>query len=216
MKQIVLFILLAVVMVVSTNAQIAKGSIWLGGSIGYSENKTDYNDGYPDYKKTNLTVTPAIGKAIKENLVAGIDLTYNNYREQNYSGGTYYTTKQNTYGAGFFLRRYLPIVKNLYVYGQGRLGFDYSKNNQTPASTYGLNSKGWSTDLTFYPGVSYAINKKLQLETGFNNLFQVQYSKTKNDDAPGSPKSHSFAAGINLENKAQFFLGFRFLLNKQA
>src|SRR5690349_3813289 len=102
----------------SASAQISKGSLFLGGNLFFSTQKNE------DAKFTNtaFSVNPAIGKAIRENLILGIDLTYLN--QQTKSNDSTRSTEQYA-GAGFFARKYASIGKGFYLFGQARVGGYY-------------------------------------------------------------------------------------------
>lgn len=223
MKQRFLLSLLFVcAFIITTQAQIKKGGIWLGGSIGYNEQKTEY-EGTSGTKNRTIGISPAIGKVVKENLVVGINLNYYNTKTENNGGSTIVEQKGKTYGGGLFVRQYVPVIKQLYVFGQGNVGFSSLKLNETQRDYYGTptkyKTKGWNSSLTITPGVSVAITKNLQLESGFNNLFHISYAKNKRSlDAPSAAKttSSSFSAGLSLENQSAFYLGFRWLINSKG
>jgi hypothetical protein len=210
--------------IVSTRAQIGKGSVWLGGSIGFNQSKADNTPGIGHQKIKAFNVSPAIGIAIKENLIAGVRLGYSkNTSENNPTPTSHYNNTTENYGGGIFIRRYVPVINRLYIFGEGTASYARSKitkdelyNNETRA----MENKGWSTSLGFTPGVSYGITKKLQLETGFNSLFGMSYGKSKetNPDIPSGNKgtSEGFSAGISLENASTFYIGFRVLLNNKG
>ena len=71
--------------------------------------------------------------------------------------------------------------------------------------------------LSAYPGLSYTISKKLQLETGFNNLIAVSYDSNKRTemDSQGTRefKTNRFEVSRSLDNLSSLYLGFRLLLN---
>jgi hypothetical protein len=209
--------------IVSTRAQIGAGSLWLGGGIGFSQSKSD-NTINQDQKTKSFNISPAVGKAIKENLIAGIRLGYSkNTQESGIANLNDYKTTSQSYGGGIFLRKYVPVVNRLYIFGEGTAS--YYQNKETRDEMYNsvktsTESKGWSTGLSFTPGVSYGITKKLQLETGFNSLFSIGYGKSKSS-RPNSPSGNKgttelFSAGINLENESTFYLGFRILINNKG
>jgi hypothetical protein len=205
---------------VSTQAQIGKGSAWLGGNIGYSQSKSDYVNS-PDQKTEVLQFSPSVGTAIKENLIAGISLGYTENTQKNTNpNGNYAKTTSKYYGGGIFIRRYIPVVTRLYLIGEATAYYNSGKITTTEVySTVNskVTTKSWNTSLSFTPGISYGLTKKVQLETGFNSLFAVGYGKSKRN-LTGSSKetSESFSAGINLENKSTFYIGFRFLINTKA
>src|SRR5688500_5128247 len=103
----------------SASSQITKGSILLGGNLGFAtENNEDYKS-----KTTSTGVNISVGKAIRQNLVAGSDITYSYYRTK--TGDTAKTIQQH-YGAGFFLRKYASLGKGFYLFGQARAGASYT------------------------------------------------------------------------------------------
>jgi hypothetical protein len=223
MKQKSLLVLVCIFsLAASTKAQINKGSVWLGGNIGYSESENKFQSMNNSDIKT-IAFKPAAGKAIKENLIAGVTLTYAKSSSKSDPTGSYNSEKTDkTIGGGVFLRRYIPVVNRLYVFGQVDAGYYNSKSTieeATSATTKNkTNIKGWSAAISVTPGVSYAINNKLHLETGFNSLFSTVYGKSKststNPDLVG--KTKLFTTGINLENASAFYIGFRFLINSKG
>jgi len=221
------FLLASVVVLLislTTKAQIGKGSVWLGGNIGYGSSRSTgvspINNPSSYAKSNSFWIAPAIGKAVKDNLILGISLTYQNVHYSNYA--QYEKDNENYYGAGFFVRQYVPVLNRLYLFGQGNINFRYSKSEADLNSNYPSNThnetKGWSAGLGFQPGVSFALNKKWQLETGFNNLLSVQYQSTKETSnyVQYNGKNQQFSAGLNLDNASSFYVGFRILLNSKG
>lgn len=219
MKQkIVLSLLFICTLVATTKAQISKGAVWVGGSIGYSQS----NSGVDTFtlKARSLNINPAIGMVVKDNLVVGISFLYSHNNTTNYA--LFQEGKTNTYGAGLFVRRYIPIVSRLYVFGEVEVNYQSSKINYGDKNIQGnpaYTTKGWSSGLSVTPGVSFAVSKKFLLETSFNNLLGVAYSKSKSYEQPignaGNQKinkSESFTAGILTDGKVVFNVGCRFLL----
>jgi hypothetical protein len=201
------------------HAQISKGSIFLGGQINFNSQVTTY--AAPGANNSNINsfnFSPAIGKAIKDNTVVGVDLNYvhTGYKQDISS----YDQTSNMYGAGVFMRHYVLLGKGFYVFGQGRFGASYNTGKATQPALNGPSDdmKGFSLNFGFYPGISYQVSKKLQLETGFNNLAFVnfQHSKDTQTGTGASPEftTNNFSIGTSLNNLASFTLGFRVLLSK--
>ena len=220
--KLLLSVLFLSTFIVSAHAQqISKGSVWLGGNIGYSQSKTDYNDANPtpDSKSHAFGFSPAIGIAVKDNLVVGANIFYQKNKTNNI-GGSLEETNEKYLGAGVFIRRYIPIINRVYVFGDlNAWGRHY--NFDGPAYTGSgikIKTKGWDGGVSLTPGVSVGINKKLQLETGFNSLFSTYYSKRKTTSATTGYNYtiSSFNAGFNLENKSMFYIGFRLLISNKA
>jgi hypothetical protein len=200
------------------HAQINKGALWLGGNISYYKDKQEYESIVPATTTRELGIRPAIGKAIKDNTILGADLEYYNYKNVvPYSVGSTLTTqetKRHAYGAGIFVRRYMPIVKRLYLFGQARASFTSTTETRIVSYPGAASSKTnyWNTGISIYPGISVALNNKLHLESGLANLFYAQYSHGKADNG----KSNGFSTSLSLDTKSSFYVGFRLLINNKS
>jgi len=218
MKKYLLLLSIATICTLSaTHAQIKKGATFLGGDIGGGISKTKSAD--TTYSKQNgLTISPVFGKAIRENLVLGVDLSTVIYTADNPSGSSY-NQKNRFYGGGVFLRKYKPLGNSGFsVFAQARLGVGFERMEVTLTNNAGSDiSKTFSTRLSAYPGLSYTISKKLQLETGFNDLIALGYSSNKrtmdNSFTVNEFKTTGFDVYSSLDNFSSFYLGFRLLLN---
>ncbi|HKO79710.1 MAG TPA: hypothetical protein VJU78_04905 [Chitinophagaceae bacterium] len=78
-------------------------------------------------------------------------------------------------------------------------------------------TKQFTISVNAYPGISYAVSKKLHLETGFNNLLMVNYFHGKRET--GNPvityKAKGFNVSSSLNNAtSSLYLGFRLLIGK--
>lgn len=214
-KKILPVLISAVIITAAADAQIKKGAILLGGQLGFSIQKTQTQN-FPDTKNSGINISPAFGKAVKDNLVTGVDIFIGYNKYQNIYSSDRQT--QNDYGLGFFVRKYKELGKGFYLFGQARAGGYYNSRDYTSTQVPGSSNtmKGYSVQLAVYPGLSYAISKKFQLETGFNNLAYLQFDHSKAIHAGNtSPSSISngFSLGTSLSNFSGLTIGFRFLLN---
>jgi hypothetical protein len=223
MKQKFLLVLVCVFsLAATTHAQINKGSVWLGGSIGYNQSKQELSQTVTA-KTSSLSINPAIGKAVKDNLVVGIKLVYGRDKSEN-SSSYLIESKSDSYGGGIFVRKYIPVVNRLYVFGDANASYISSKGKNTEVD-YNTNlrvkttTKGWTGGIGLTPGVAFAINKSFQLETTLNNLFGIAYysSKTSSSSSSFYPrKSSQFTTGIFTDGKVEFNIGCRFLINSKG
>lgn len=211
---------IALTCVLTTQAQIGKGSLLVGGGIGFNQFKSKGQSSITGTSKTTTTtISPAVGVAVKENLVIGIRFDYLKSSQKNNYDATatnYLNIDIKNYGGGFFLRGYVPVVSRLYVFGEGYAS--YSNEKETSIQGY-YNSrnerktKSWSTGLSFTPGISYGVTKKFQIEGGFNSLFSAAYGKSKSTYTPNQiSTSESFKAGISQDDQSMFYVGFRFII----
>ena len=213
MKQRFLLSLLFVCsLVVSTRAQINKDAIWLGGQLAYNQSSEKALGSSTTNKTTGFYINPAIGKAVKENLVVGISVSYSH--SKNKTGSTTNSTF-NSYGGGVFIRKYVPVISNLYLFGDARVNVSRGIEKGY-ASSGNLKNKYWDIAISATPGIAYAVTKNIQIESGVNSLFSAVYQSRDTKQGLSEGKSSSFNSGILLNNNTPIYIGFRFLLNKKA
>lgn len=218
MKKTLLSILTVSLFFYSANAQIKKGAVFLGGNISGSTQKTKSND-ITTNKQTVINFSPVFGKAIKENLVLGVIVGYSIY-DNKYPTDTHIDFEADAYNAGIFLRKYKNIGSSgFYLFVHGGLGAQYMIQKQAggPYLPSSDKLKRTSIGVSVYPGLSYAVSKKLHLETGFNNLLSLDYFHEKKQTSnPGSiAKTNGFSISSSLNNAGSaLYLGFRLLIGK--
>lgn len=220
MKKItLLFFILSSVCTTTVKAQIKKGSLFIGGNVGGSTQKTK-NSGTTVSSQNGLAISPVFGKAIKENLVVGADIAFvlseNNSSAPNPS--LYSNYRSTSYGAGVFVRKYKQIAKSGFsIFLQGGFGGAYNSEEYESSPSYFDKRKRYSIGVSAYPGVSYTVSKKLQLETGFNNLLALGYFTEKRDISGSSPyteKTNGISINSSLNNLSSLYIGFRLLISK--
>jgi hypothetical protein len=227
MKKIYLLVTFFMAVLIS-QAQIKKGGILLGGNVGFSTQSGSPGDPATSYTTTatSFFLNPSYGKAVRDNLLIGFDLSYSgskNYSDQNLvNPGQTFTGRIHDYGAGFFVRRYKNLGSGFSLFLQGRLGVFYQKqtdeNTNSTATDPDVNSKEYIVNLGFYPGISYAVSRRVQLETGFQNLIYAQYSHQRETfqeqgSVPSDFKQNNFSLGTSLSNSLSgFVVGVRILL----
>lgn len=204
----------------ATQAQIAKGTSLVGGSIFFNSDKNETSNATEVRKSQSFGLNPSYGMAIKPNLIVGGDLNFRTSTDEvkhTLYGGS--ETKNSAYGLGVFARQYRNLGKSgFYLFLQGRLGADITsgKNNYThPNSTPGSKSNGYIIGVGVYPGISYAVTQKFHIETGLHELVYARYSSSKTTYTSSTPnvtnKSSGFSVGASLGNTIQWSIGFRFL-----
>ena len=213
MKKIILPFLFILFCSTIASAQITKGSKLLGGGIsfGNSTSETSINK----TTQTGATINLSAGVAVKPNLIVGgsVNFGYSDYEVNP-------TDRQETtnYGGGAFVRKYFPLGKNFYLYGQTDLNISFNEGSQTQGTDFFSESKGWGINLNLAPGVSYALTKKFHLELGFYNLASIGYNHSELDVSTmaGNTKTENsfFGFSSNLGTSTPLNIGFRFLLAK--
>lgn len=217
MRKVTFSLLIAFITISTVNAQISKGSNMVGGSIYYNSQKYEQgaNNAVQTTKTSGFGIIPAYGIAVRENLVVGADLNYSNsINEITSISGNANKTKNNSFGVGAFVRPYKNLgTSGFYLFLQGRLGVDITKQDQNTGSGY--TNKGFNIGAGINPGIAYAVTRKMHIETGLNNLFYAGYSNTKStSNQPNySNKNSGFSAGIGLGNSTTWTVGVKFFLD---
>ena len=219
MNKVFLLATIITILNLTVSAQIKKGSILLGGQIGFNDSKVDYNNAQPDQKNKNSLFNISVGTAIRENKVLGASITYGQSDfDQNYNSNAFVNSRGNQYGIDIFYRQYKKLAKDFYFFGE--LGAGYFGSDQTDTDLPGnyitkYTSSGGRVYLT--PGVAYRIYKKLQVELLVPGIAGASYTVDKKTVAANNAlNSTQNRFGFNTSLNASFFynlsLGFKFVL----
>ncbi len=195
------------------HAQIKKGSKLLGGGISFGVTESGSSPNETEYK--NFSINPSIGFVTKDNQAVGFNLFYTR-NTTIVSGVPDNDVKSNGYGAGVFLRRYLPLGKSFYLFGEGQANFSYMQTDRYPMPDVHNKQMQYNGALVFYPGITYSIRDRIHLEAGLNNLINLSYSRTEQvistPTTESTTKTSGFNLSANVSNNSPFNIGFRFVL----
>ena len=216
------FILLVICLGTSLflNAQIKKGAIFIGGDLQiYSSHTTSTNPNQYTSKNNGIIFSPNIGWVIKENLVAGVSLllSLNNSEQQN----AFYQSKGNRIGGGIFIRKYMPLGKSFYLFGNAALNGQsiYTKYIYVQ-QPYNSTEKGYAINAVLIPGVAYQLKKSLFLELALNNLISLGYDRRNTDDHNPNgtvykTTGNNFGLYTSLGNGVPLQIGLRWMIAKK-
>ena len=209
---------LMLVICVSSNAQITKNSILLGGQLFYYNEKNKVEN--LNQKAEAGTIGISIGKAFKENAVAGINLSFSPLKETNYlTGSDTVNVTYHRFDIGAFFREYKKLANDLYFFAQVDGAFIMANQKEDYKISPGdvkASQRGGFISLT--PGITYRIFKKMQLELTIPNILSVQYLVTKFDSENPQVKNSKrqqfmFYSNLNSNTSLGWLgVGFRFIL----
>ena len=190
MKALLLALFTFFIAVVS-NAQIPAGTKLLGGSLGVGHQKQEYING--ENKFTSINLNPTFGKAIKDNIVNGVSLSYNYYKTSS-SGSS--LSEGHSAGVSLYRQKYLLLGKSFMAFGQGNLGGMYGWRG----SAY--RSYGFIAGLG--AGIAYNANNHLLLTVSIPNAVGafVNYNSEK---SLNNTKTASFNTGVSSVVSLQTF-----------
>jgi hypothetical protein len=200
----------------SANAQFNKGDLLIGGTLSYSSSKITPANDFGEQKYEDGFFNISLGKAIKENAILGINLTYEpNINTSNYGYGLA-TTRTDNYTIGVFYRMYKSLSKEFYIFGEAGVGYNGSTTSTKDSKGNKL-STGTSSGGNIYitPGIAYKISKKFFLELSIPQLFSVSYSSSisKTGSQTTSTIDQFYVnANINSNPLNSLGIGFRLVL----
>lgn len=221
-----ILLLLAIIFcgALTANAQINKGRFLLGGSFSLDNEK--YNEPSLKSKIESLNTNIQFGKVVKENTVVGLILSYSysNYYYNSMPDSDFNKSNQNSSGAGIFYRKYIKLAKDFYFFGEVDAEYFHSKKTQEYVFQNGNRGSKFTSDggsVSFIPGISYTVCKRMQIELVMPNIISLSYSHLKTDyinTTPPFPRQEgnvfSFNTNLNSNLLSSFGIGFKFLLGK--
>ncbi|MCD9615518.1 outer membrane beta-barrel protein [Chryseobacterium gleum] len=188
-----------------SNAQIAKGTTYLSGSVGYSQEET--NNG--NDKKENFNVLPTVGYFVNTNLAIGLGVGYQTEKNTltRTMGNTVSesVTKQPAFVVAPFVRKYWTLSDKLYFFGQLAVPMQFGKTenetnsvttvgNTVVTSSTSTEAKYTKIGVTVKPGLDYFLNKNWSIEATIGEFGYSNY-KPKDGDA-----TNNYNFGLNLSS----------------
>jgi outer membrane protein len=175
--KVTLVMVAAMLLTVSTNAQMTKGGWLVGASsnLGFSSGKVD-----KDQKdaQSNFNLSPAVGYFVMDNLAVGAAINFGSEKQGD--------VKNSSFSFGPFARYYFPMK----VYGQlsydiGSIKYDDGTNSATDKTSA----------LTIAAGYAWMLNDNISLSPS------LAYSATtyEPDGAPDKFKGSSFGLNVAFE-----------------
>ena len=227
MTRILLILTLFISSTLLTKAQFKKNDILLGGQVSYSYSSatnTYANVIFPsgDYKDIDGNITISAGKAINENSVFGINLSYMPSSATNYpslNGDILLKYRNDGYSAGIFYRKYKGLGKEFFLFGE--VSASYGWSNTSGKDSVGQKLISGSTSFisaTLFPGIAYRVSKHLFLELSIPSLIHVGYSKSNTLSREGSLSQTNkndqlyFSTSLSSSPLTSLGLGFRLIL----
>lgn len=216
MKKILSLSLLLITVNFMLIAQIKKDAVLLGGQLSYNNNSNNYLPNQNTQKSTGGNFNIIIGKAFKENTVAGFNVGYSYGKAENfYNGTSFYNSKSNQYNFGLFYRKYKKLGGDFYLFGEAGSNFFTSK--QTSSDVSGINkviTDGTGINVILSPGISYNLCKKFQLEIILPGIAGINYTSYKSTPQNNNNKQQQFGISTSLNGSLlnSVGIGFRLIL----
>ena len=201
-----------------SNAQIKKGNLFIGGDVYLGFFNTTNTPNGDISRNSGFGFSPTIGWATKDNLVVGVSIL-TNFSYNSYTNSDNYNSSSRI-GAGVWMRKYLPIGKSFYLFGNGMFSVQslYNSNNIIAQSRF-YKEEGCNINVILVPGIAYQVNKRLFLDASLNNLFTLGYER-KNTEYQNSGSSNnkqvanSFILSSGIGGVTPLQVGMRWMITR--
>lgn len=186
------------ILLLSTTGLFAQ--IFVGGSIGFNTTGGKIENGNTSVEKitqTSFSLAPRAGIFLTEKFAVGAMLGYNLQNDKT-PGNPEEIDRTTTIGLTPFARYYAFTFNKFSVFAQGNLGFSYGIEKHKEGSTTTTGPKTTTIGLSAYPGLSYKLNEKIDLEAiigGFN--FNLTRISVKNNNTTNI--TNTFGVGANID-----------------
>jgi hypothetical protein len=189
-KRSLLFCLLLLCMQVA-KSQISRGQMMLGGTMAAITGKQTDESG-PTSDKTYMELSPQLGFGLSNNWIVGVGGSFISNKSENDS----YTTRQKTYLAVLFLRKFHAFSDRFGIFGQLEANGGIMKQS---SNLFGTSSEDESTLLSgiVRPGIYFKPGKRFILEGG---LGRINYTHKKTDYGNSSQQGTFNTFSVSLFN----------------
>ncbi len=202
--------------VLSVNAQVSKGSMMFGGSLGANTTmeKTTKSTavGASDVKTPSYTdwnFSPTVGYFVADGLAVGLMLNVGStYVGTSTNGTAKENVSMSNMGVGLFARKYMEVAEKVYLHGQA--GLMYSSGSYTDRVADGTDklkdgakttASGMGLNIT--PGITYFVSPKWGIDFSLNNIIGYTSSTTKTEN----PATGFTAAYTTESTSGSFSIG---------
>jgi len=192
-----------------SNAQIAKGTSYLSGQVGYYHSEKDE---FNTVRKDDvIRILPTAGYFVTTNLAVGLGVGYKSavtkYKVGNAAISNVMEIKDtdNAFVVAPFVRKYWTLSDKLYIFGQlqvplefgqEKLDFNSEGNGGDPILSAPFTQKNNYTNIgvNIKPGLDYFITKNWSIEATIGEFGYNTYKR----DIDGARRAGDYKFGISL------------------
>lgn len=180
------------------NAQIQKGNIQLGGTLGFNTTEVDGSN------RNIFNFAPRAGWFVSDNTAIGLISTITSVNNDVFDPNSASIVKQksNSFQIGAYARFHKNVVENLYLYLQPSLSFGSAKSELNGVET----GDSSIMSLQLAPGMTYFLSDRFALEMNLGNL---GYQRNKTDIGNTEQVANTFNLNLNLSS---FGLGMSYYI----
>lgn len=207
MKKILLSLITVAALSYAAKAQnfgFEQSDLFAEGAIGVSSNDNKQTE----TRTTSFNLSPKVGYFLTKKFAVGIQPTYQQTKNTDYSGSNDVFTKTHSFGAGIFGRYYfLEAGSRFKVYSELGLGYT-SQGGETSNGTVTVKHTKLNTiGINGSVGANFFLTQNIAVGYQFANIIGFQSAKANSD---GAKATNTF--NLNLNNFNNFFSTGQFSL----
>lgn len=200
MKKVITLAFVAM-LAISSNAQFKKGNKVLG--FGLNIGQTSENSISPGttqlYSGFGINGSLSLAKAKSENRLNGFVLNIGYGKMKSESNALFsidHLSESYNAGLGYFMRKYKPLGKNFFVFGEAQAAINYYR--QIIRGNEKIDTDQYQANIGIYPGLAYKWNDRFLLELRFADFANLSYNYTERKSSNVTEYSRSLSFGTSL------------------
>lgn len=209
---------IASLLIISASAQFKKGNKVFG--FGINVENAHSNTLYPLSETINkgfmLGASVSLAKAKSESRLNGFTFTagYGKLKSRtNIPFASDQFSESFNAGLGYFMRKYKPLGKNFFVFGEAQASFNYNRQLFRSAANK-VNDDRYNVTIGVYPGLAYKWNDRFLLELRFADFaaLSYNYSEQETNDNKSYSRGVSFGTSLGLGYLNNIGIGARWII----
>ncbi|MFZ4928783.1 outer membrane beta-barrel protein [Chryseobacterium sp. Mn2064] len=191
-----------------SNAQIAKGTKYLSGQVGYYHKE---ENSYDTKRKDNvIRILPTAGYFVGTNLAVGLGIGYKSAVTKYVIGDavvsnvTELKDTDNAFVVSPFVRKYWTLSDKLFIFGQLQVPLEFGKEKLVSSSNdawidpelslFSRKNNYTNIGVNIRPGLDYFITKNWSIEATIGEFGYNSYKR----DIDGAKSNDNYKFGISL------------------
>ncbi|MGL6038623.1 outer membrane beta-barrel protein [Soonwooa sp.] len=199
-----LFLVGAVALFASVNAQIAQGTTFVSGQVSYSgnESKVTSDFGTSDESKENsFAVAPVVGYFVAPNLAIGVGVGYQSTTSEpgGILGESFDKSTVSTFTVEPLVRKYWNVSDNFLLFGQLSVPMAFGSLKGQENGEADVKGNVNSFGVVVKPGIDYIISPNWTIEATIGE-FGYRSTSFKPEENPNNfkVKNDNYNFGLNL------------------
>lgn len=167
MKKMIVVAVLGLIGTQFANAQVKKGNILLGGTVGVASGSSKVEDTDDKVTTTRFNISPKVGYAVSDKWVVGVfaNTQFSTVKNKTATADTKQQT--NSIAPGIFVRNYHNIGESKFAFfGEANVSYAFGSTKLDGTKTQSISA----IDANVVPGIAYFVTKRFNIEGVFGGI----------------------------------------------